>query len=179
MDALKAKKARASARQMGVGGIDGGEGEEMFGGKVGSQWSQNKGANELLQYLGGRGMRAGLVLPSKSVKPLRQEEIDHFLEGFALDLDPVIHADKAQQLLDKNAAPFEWALRQWNLQCNKVLLVTTEAKYLEAARDVGLFSCFFTTKNARRPNIRPSHSALTLGEVRDIIEEINGISYAA
>lgn len=181
MAKLKEKKQRAFARQQGVAGQGGGQGAEMFEGEPGSQWSQNKGANEMLRYLTSRGMRVGLVMPPKSEKQISGEAFEHFAGGFDADFTPILSAEQAQSMLDKpsDPAPLDWAAKQLNLAPPKVLFVTTQAKQLKTARDAGMFSCHFTKKNARKPDSRPSYSVLTLTEMRGVVEELNGVSWAA
>lgn len=181
MAKLKEKKSRAMARQEGLAGADGGAGAEMFGEKPGTQWAQNQGANETLRYLAARGMRAGLVMPAKSEKQVSAETLQHFQDGFDSDFSTIVTAEQAQDALDKpnDPAPFEWAVKQLNLDPPKVLFVTAQGKHLKAAREAGLFSCYFTTKNARKPDVRPSYSVIKLSELRRVIEDLNGVSWAA
>jgi hypothetical protein len=64
-----------------------------------------------------------------------------------------------------------------NMDPNKVLLVSDRDEYLRVARDMGMVICRLQQKNARRGNITPHYTVSTVGEVQDVVNEINGISF--
>mmetsp|Transcript_11053 Transcript_11053/g.11850 ORF Transcript_11053/g.11850 Transcript_11053/m.11850 type:complete len:374 (-) Transcript_11053:60-1181(-) len=68
-------------------------------------------------------------------------------------------------------------LNKYNMDPNRVLLVSDREEYLRVARDMGMIVCRLQKKNTRRGNITPHYSVENVEEVQEVVNEINGISF--
>lgn len=71
------------------------------------------------------------------------------------------------------------SLESLHLDPTNVLLVSDRDDYLRAAKDCGMVTCRIRPLNKPRGNISTDYSVPTVPEVKDVINEINGISFNA
>jgi methionine salvage enolase-phosphatase E1 len=71
------------------------------------------------------------------------------------------------------------SLKSFNLDPTNVLLVSDRDDYLRAGKDCGMVTCRIRPLNAPRGNISTHYSVPLVPEVKDVINEINGISFNA
>jgi hypothetical protein len=180
--ALEGKKAKARAREMhghlapGSDDITSKQASSEDGGK----WNLNKGTSEILKYMTTRGIKVGLILPSANEldgkdKGTLEAEVATFIKNSNAAFDFTMSSEAASQL--PSGAPIEAACASLGVTPQQMLLVTSKLDYLEAARNAECFSAHLTVKNARRPNIRPTHTIYGLLDVQRAIEDYNGISW--
>ena len=156
-----------------------------------TRWLPSLEASQLLISLTHRSMRI-VLLPilrtatKTTTSPTAEEEeeeprmedfkaqlknviIDKIIPKF--DDDDVDNDDRIENVLRKGI------LNELDIDPNRVLLVSDRDPYLRAARDMGMNICKLQVKNARRGNITPHYTVETVGEVQEIVNEINGISF--
>ncbi|MGK3753352.1 MAG: hypothetical protein ACI8RD_005659 [Bacillariaceae sp.] len=158
-----------------------------------SKWLPSQASSMLLTYLTNRTIR--IVLLPTIIKKSSQEENENnnneqkqessMMQNFAAQLKNVIidsiippnNNNNNDENGIKNTLQ-EGILNKFdNMDPNKVLLVSDRDEYLRVARDMGMVICRLQQKNARRGNITPHYTVSTVGEVQDVVNEINGISF--
>jgi hypothetical protein len=188
--ALQALKSKSIEREA-HGAKAQGQGSDLFNsGNAGGQensapvekWNLNRGAGVMLDYMRTRGIMGGLILPSKEDMVAKDKqtldgEVASFLKNSKSAFDITISSEEAAQF--PSGDPITAACSTLGVTAQQVLLVTSNPKYLAAARDAECFSAHLTVKNARRPNIRPTHTIYGLLDVQTAVEEYNGITWRA
>ena len=156
-----------------------------------SKWLPSQASSILLTYLTNRTIRIALLptITKNSQKEdnnnnNEQKQESSMMQNFAAQLKNVI-IDSIISPNDKNNNENEikntlkeGILNKFdNMDPGKVLLVSDRDEYLRVARDMGMVICRLQQKNARRGNITPHYTVSTVGEVQDVVNEINGISF--
>jgi hypothetical protein len=152
---------------------------------VANRWLPSQAAAQLLTLLTHRSIRIVLLptLESKN-KTTTVEGESKTMQNFKDQL-PNIVIDKIISKFEDDgdiSNGIEGALRsgivdEFELDPTKVLLVSKSDPYLKAARDMGMNICRVRPKNARLGSITPHYTVQTIGEVQDVVNEINGISF--
>eukprot|EP00535_Pseudo-nitzschia_heimii_P011483 CAMPEP_0197193188 /NCGR_PEP_ID=MMETSP1423-20130617/26657_1 /TAXON_ID=476441 /ORGANISM="Pseudo-nitzschia heimii, Strain UNC1101" /LENGTH=376 /DNA_ID=CAMNT_0042646305 /DNA_START=146 /DNA_END=1272 /DNA_ORIENTATION=+ len=148
------------------------------------RWLPSLAATQLLTLLTHRSMRI-VLLPAlgKISKISTSEEDEPRMEDFKAQLKNVVidniipkfgKRDGNEEIED---ALRKGILNEFDVHPNKVLLVSDRDQYLRIARDMGMSICKVQGKNARRGNITAHHTVQTVGQVKDVVNEINGISF--
>jgi hypothetical protein len=162
------------------------------GSKKGSKWMAAAGVGRLLSYLTHRSISIALLpaSPATSVgmdddeicpQEESMQDLAHQLKKDVI-VDIIVPRTKedtedsymaSKRSLQKNV------LDVLGIQPKKVLLVTNKDFYLKAGRDLGMLTCRLQPKNSRRGNITTHYTVPSAVEVRDVVDEINGISFNA
>ena len=159
--------------------------------KTGAKWLPSLEASQLLTLLTNRSIRIVLLptLRTTGRTPTKEEdENEPRMEVLKAQLKNVVidniipKFDNHDNVNDNDS--IENALRagildELDIDPNNVLLVSDRDPYLRVARDMGMSICRLQQKNARRGNITPHYTVETVGEVQDVVNEINGISFNA
>ena len=133
----------------------------------------------MLQYLTHRSMKIAL-LPTK-VNCAQVDETDgDRMESLKRQLKTEVIFDvllkdgtmSADQVLDR-------ALKELELDAHLVLLVSDKDEYLKPAKDKGMVTCRLRPMNAPRGNVSSHYMVESIPAIRDVVNEINGISFNA
>jgi len=147
--------------------------------KVANRWLPSQAATQLLTLLTHRSIRI-VLLPTIGTK---KDGDEPSMEDFKTQLKNVIidnilpepddseGNDGIEKLLK------EGVLDELDVHSQNVLVVSDRDAYLRVARDMGMGICRLQAKNARRGSITAHYTVQTIGEVQDIVNEINGISF--
>ena len=138
-----------------------------------SQWMARTGAGNLLQFLTQRSIKVALLPSSRNVEKEKQQMRDLEKQLPHVIIDLVVDTD--------TAAPgmLQEALAELKIPSKVVLTVSAQDDYLRAAKDLGCMTCRLRGKNAPRGNVSTPYMAASIEEVKDIVNEINGISFNA
>ena len=173
-DAAGHLSARKLAMQMPV--------EPTQSGK-GSRWLASPDTSRLLSFLTHRSIRIAL-LPHPPIvnNPQSQEEEEQSMRALSAQLKDVVIDVVVPKLTSAEPATLKVTiqknvLNELRMDPNLVLMVTDRDDYLRAARDLGMQTCRLQPKNARRGNISAHFTASTIGDVQEVVNEINGISF--
>lgn len=149
---------------------------------VANRWLPSQAAAQLLTLLTHRSIRI-VLLPTLETKnkTTTVEGESETMKNFKDQLPNVV-IDKIISKFDDGDDNVEGALTsgivdEFELDPTKVLLVSKSDPYLKAARDMGMNICRLRPKNARLGSITPHYTVQTIGEVQDVVNEINGISF--
>ncbi|VEU36340.1 unnamed protein product [Pseudo-nitzschia multistriata] len=152
------------------------------------KWLPSQAATQLLTLLTHRSIRVCL-LPILSAGPGGADGSgeEPRMEDFGAQLKNVVIDNMVPSLGsggdgEDNEDGIENALRkgvldELDLDPNRVLLVSDRDAYLRAGRDMGMNICRIRARNARRGNITAQYTIESVEEVRDVVNEINGISF--
>jgi hypothetical protein len=138
------------------------------------RWMAMTGTGHLLQFLTQRSTKIALL-------PRPVEEID-LEEGERMEDMKKQLFDVAFDLLCKDGTlgakmAIAKSLESLHLDPTNVLLVSDRDDYLKAAKDCGMVTCRIRPLNAPRGNISTHYSVPNVPEVKEVINEINGISF--
>ena len=61
---------------------------------------------------------------------------------------------------------------------NFLMVVSSNSKVLGAARDVNSYTCYLKPANGRRCDVSTNFSISNISELRDVVDEVNGISFS-
>jgi hypothetical protein len=141
---------------------------------VARRWMAMTGTGHLLQFLTQRSMKIALL-------PRPVEEID-LQEGERMEDMKSQLFDVGFDLLCKDGTlgskmVIANSLESLHLDPTNVLLVSDRDDYLRAAKDCGMVTCRIRPLNSPRGNISTHYSVPSVPEVKDVINEINGISF--
>jgi len=165
-------------------------GDNTAGGttKGASKWLPSQAASQLLTLLTHRSIRIGLLpILSTNSATVAKDEKEPKMEDFKAQLKNVIidkiipkfadsnNGDINEDVIDKTLRT--GILNEFDLDPDRVLLVSDSDPYLRVARDMGLNICRIRPKNARRGNITAHYTVEAVAEVQDVVNEINGISF--
>eukprot|EP00533_Pseudo-nitzschia_delicatissima_P008338 CAMPEP_0116087670 /NCGR_PEP_ID=MMETSP0327-20121206/5481_1 /TAXON_ID=44447 /ORGANISM="Pseudo-nitzschia delicatissima, Strain B596" /LENGTH=358 /DNA_ID=CAMNT_0003578741 /DNA_START=39 /DNA_END=1115 /DNA_ORIENTATION=+ len=164
-----------AARKLAIMG-----GAPTDGGSVATRWLPSQAATQLLTLLTHRSIRI-VLLPSLERKG---DEKEPRMEDFKSQLKNVVF-DKLIPEFDNgddSDAGIEDALKkgilkELDVDPNKVLLVSQREPYLRVGRDMGMNICRIRPKNGRRGSITAHYTVESVGEIQDVVNEINGISF--
>jgi hypothetical protein len=138
------------------------------------RWMAMTGTGHLLQFLTQRSTKIALLPhPSEEIdldEGERMEDMKKQLFDVAFDLLVKDGTLGAKMVIAKS-------LESLNLDPSNVLLVSDRDDYLRAAKDCGMVTCRIRPLNAPRGNISTNHSVPSVPEVKDVVNEINGISF--
>ncbi len=144
----------------------------------GDKWMALTGTGTLLQYLTQRSMKICLFPSLKSFEILNTEEGDRMEQMKAQLNDVNFHSliktgSDAEQVL-------QTALRDLDLDSPlRILVVSDRDEYIRVAKESGLVTCRIIPPNARRGNVSAHYSVSSVPDVKDVVDEINGISFNA
>ena len=155
---------------------------------VANRWLPSLAGAQLLTLLTHRSIRI-VLLPTletknKTTTLTKDEDEPTTMKNFKDQLPNVV-IDKIIPKFDdddNNGDGIEDAFRtgiidEFEIDPTKVLLVSKSDPYLKVARDMGMNICRLRPKNARVGSITPHYTVQTIGEVQDVVNEINGISF--
>lgn len=145
---------------------------------AGDKWMALTGTGSLLQYLTQRSMKICLLPNPKTFDLATTEEGDRMEQMKAQLNDVNFHSliktgSDAEHVLQTTvrALALDSPLR--------ILVVSDRDDYIRAAKESGLVTCRITTPNARRGNVSAHYSVPSVPNVKDVVDEINGISFNA
>jgi hypothetical protein len=138
-----------------------------------TKWMALTGTGKLLTYISNRSMKLALLPVPRQNKPevgKRMKEFTRQLPHVSFDLliDKGNDATEILELMMKNFEKDPMA----------TIVVSDRDDYLRAAKDEGMVACRIRSPNAKRGNISAHYNiVLSVGEVEDVVNEINGISF--
>lgn len=150
----------------------------------GSMWLAKTGTGTLLTFLNQRSMKI-LLLPSPTLTDTREKEeegerMNNFtkqLPGIKFDLLVKGLEDNNQPIVKSTDAILGHALASTVVPPGSTLVVSDRDDYLLAAKSRGMFTCRVRRKNTPRGNVTTSYSVTDIGDIEDIVNEVNGISF--
>ena len=128
-----------------------------------------------MSYLANRGIDCGLLMPAdeavdaEALNSFKQQLGAKLDDGLTLGADAVGAFPEPDRLLE--------LCRARGVPPASVLLLTTQADTLRAARNAGCFCALFLPRNARRPNARADFTVSSLLKLQGVVEDLNGISW--
>ncbi len=148
--------------------------------KSGNKWMASTGTGTLCTFLSNRSMKIALIpLPNKT----NPDEINQTKENMellakqlphvtfnVLGLDEGIMYNKAEDILRHVSNRME-------VPALSTIVVSDREDYLGAARNLGMFTCRIRSLNAPRGNVSTSYTVEDIQSVKDVVNELNGISY--
>lgn len=150
---------------------------------VANRWLPSQAAAQLLTLLTNRSIRIVLLPTLDTKSTLIEDKNEPKMEDFKSQLKNVVIDNIVPKFDNGNSDDgIEDALRkgitnELDVDPTKVLLVSDRDPYLRVARDMGMSICRIRPKNARRGSISAHYNVQTVGEVQDVVNEINGISF--
>ena len=152
-------------------------------GNAATRWLPSQAATSLLTLLTHRSIRI-VLLPSVDKKTPSSEEEEPKMEDFQSQLKNVIidklvpefgNGDDSESGITSTLN--KGVLKELDVDPNNVLLVSQREPYLRAGRDMGMNICRIRPKNGRRGSITAHYTVENVGEIQDVVNEINGISF--
>ena len=143
---------------------------------VSTRWMAVTGTGALLQYLTQRSMKICL-LPKPSSKE-NPEDIEQ-MEDFTKQLREVVFDTLVKDGSQPVHKILKSALDSLHSDPLHVLLVSDRDDYMRAGKDLGMVVCRIRPANARRGNVSAHYTASSVPDVKDVVDEINGISFNA
>lgn len=140
-----------------------------------TKWMALTGTGSLLTYISNRSMKIALLpLPSPEPRLDVKQKMTTFTKQMSLvSFDLLIDKGKdATEILQELQSEFD-------VDPVATMIVSDRDDYLKAAKEGGMVACRIRPKNARRGNISAHYNVETVGEVQDVVNEINGISFQA
>jgi hypothetical protein len=141
---------------------------------VARRWMAMTGTGHLLQFLTQRSTKIALLpRPVEEIdldEGERMEDMKKQLFDVGFDLLLKDGTFGAKMLIAKS-------LESLHLDPTNVLIVSDRDDYLRAAKDCGMVTCRIRPLNAPRGNISTHYSVPNVPEVKDVVNEINGISF--
>lgn len=146
-----------------------------------TKWMAMTGTGVLLSYLTHRSMKIALLPNPKPSDIGQQDEQQNSMEALKRQLKNVVidcivkleDQDNLQKALEKNL------IDSLGVHPNAILVVTDRDDYLKAAKDLGMLTCRLQKKNARRGNVTAHYNISSIPDVKEVVNEINGISFNA
>lgn len=153
-------------------------------GNAATRWLPSLAATQLLTLLTHRSIRI-VLLPNLDKKTsIDDGEEEPKMEDFKSQLKNVIIDKLVPELSngDDSDAGIEdtlkkGILKELDVDPTKVLLVSQREPYLRVGRDMGMNICRIRPKNGRRGSITAHYTVESVGEIQDVVNEINGISF--
>ena len=143
---------------------------------TGSKWLANTGTGALLAYLTNRSMKICLI-PVPDLKG-EKSSIGDDMDSLTRQLPKVrFHSLIKSGYNDASSILKEVMNNLDGLPELGVLVVSDRDDYLGSARQQGMFTCRVRPPNARRGNCTTDYTVETIGEVEQVVNEINGISF--
>ena len=141
-----------------------------------TKWMAMTGTGSLLQYLSQRSMK--LCLLPKPCDEVDEEE-GRRMEDFKKQLSDVV-----LDLLVKDGSMnipkiLDVPLHEFEFDPTLVLVVSDSDDYIRAAKEKGMVTCRIRPANARRGNVSAHYMVESVPDVRNVVDEINGISFNA
>ena len=157
-----------------------------------SRWLANTGVGKLLSFLTSRSMQIILLpLPSTPSQPISDSDVEQTMQemnSLTKQL-PHVHFDlmisDGRRKGDISKANEDAAQDVLNNVLSKndhltplqYVVVSDRDDYLRSAREMGMYTCRVRPKNMRRGEVTASYSVEDVGNVEDVCNEINGISF--
>lgn len=155
-----------------------------------NKWLASLEASQLLTLLTHRSIRI-VLLPALSTAATtksndeenipRMEDLKAQLKNVIIDkIVPKFENEGNNKATSEDvieAAFQKEILRDLDLDPSKVLVVSDRDPYLRVAREMGMMLCRLQAKNARRGSITAHYTVPGLGDVQEVLNEINGISF--
>jgi len=153
-------------------------------GNAATRWLPSLAATQLLTLLTHRSIRI-VLLPNLDKKTSNEDgEEEPKMEDFKSQLKNVVIDNLVPELSngDDSDAGIEdtlkkGILKELDVDPTKVLLVSQREPYLRVGRDMGMNICRIRPKNGRRGSITAHYTVESVGEIQDVVNEINGISF--
>jgi hypothetical protein len=154
------------------------------GGAATAKWMAQTGTGRLLQYLTRRSIKIVLV-PSQLTLTEEESTEGDDMRALRRQLQDVVF--DALIVPDPGSHPTpDAALRQAvrvlgreSESPSTALLVSSREEHLRAAKSRGWVTCRIRPKNAPRGNVSTHYMVEAVPDVRQVVDEINGISYSA
>lgn len=144
-----------------------------------TRWMARTGTGHLLQYATQRSIRLAMV-PSHPGSEHPDEAEAQQMQALQRQLPEVVWdalvtdgTENAPNLLEQALVGLE------KPPAAATLLVSRRDEYLRAAREAGWMTCRIRPKNAPRGNVSTHFTVESIPDVKQVLDEINGISYAA
>jgi beta-phosphoglucomutase-like phosphatase (HAD superfamily) len=143
---------------------------------TGKRWMAVSGSGSLLQYLTLRSIKICLVpRPSQEINKEEQEEMEDFKKQLRDVVIDLLVKDGSQSVTNI----LKGTLDSLQIDPTRVLLVSDREDYMRAAKEAGMTVCHIRPSNARRGNFSPHYVVPSVAEVKNVVDEINGISFNA
>lgn len=150
----------------------------------GSKWLAKTGTGTLLTFLNQRSMKIAL-LPLPTLTDTREkekegEQMDNFekqLPGIKFDLVMKGLADNIMPIEKITESILDHIVASSIVPPISTLVVSDRDDYLLAAKSRGMFTCRVRPKNAPRGNVTTNYNVADIGEIEDVINQVNGISF--
>jgi len=171
------------------------------GNKPESKWLATSGTGSLFTYLSQRSMRIALLpLPDRMLNAEREElrerminltvqlpEVDfHLLVTGLIDQSKISgvvadHNNITDQSYDPESpeAVIKYVSDKVEIPPLATLVVSDRDDYLRVAKENKMFTCRVRKKNSPTGNVTTNYNVEKLVEIKDVINDINGISFSA
>jgi hypothetical protein len=139
-----------------------------------TKWMALSGTGTLLTYISNRSMKLALLPVPHQDKPevaKRMNEFTRQLPHVSFDL-LIEKGDEASDIL-------KLLMKKFEMDPMATIIVSDRDDYLLAAKDEGMVACRVRAPNAKRGNISAHYNVESVGQVEDVVNEINGISFQA
>jgi hypothetical protein len=152
-----------------------------------TKWMARTGTGRLLQYLTQRSIRIALIPSKPDVKSTSegtdmtalQRQLHDVVFDALVPPDPEARStaddilSHAFRLLGRDGGSAQ------PQNPSMALLVSSREDYLREAKERGWMTCRVRPKNAPRGNVSTNYMVESVPDVRQVVDEINGISYSA
>eukprot|EP00980_Cylindrotheca_fusiformis_P019148 scaffold6486_cov96-Cylindrotheca_fusiformis.AAC.12 len=150
-----------------------------------TKWMAMTGTGVLLSYLTHRSIKIALLPnPTKLNNVEQREHQQDAMEALKRQLKGIV-IDCIVDLKEEDSGNLQTSIEKnlihpLDVHPNATLLVTDRDDYLKAAKDAGMLTCRIQKKkNARRGNITAHYNTPSIPDVKEVVNEINGISFNA
>jgi hypothetical protein len=140
----------------------------------GTKWMALSGTGNLLTYISNRSMKLALLPVPHQHKPAVEKRMKEFSRQLAhVSFDLLIEkGDEATDIL-------KLMMKKLEVDPIATIIVSDRDDYLQAAKDEGMVACRVRPTNGKRGNVSAHYNAESVGQVEDVVNEINGISFQA
>jgi hypothetical protein len=140
----------------------------------GTKWMALSGTGNLLMYISNRSMKLALLPVPHEDKP----EVANRMKEFTRQL-PNVSFDLLIEKGDEATDILKLVMKEFEVDPISTIIVSDRDDILRAAKDEGMVACRVRPPNAKRGNISVHYTVERVGQVEDVINEINGISFQA
>ncbi|GMH56763.1 hypothetical protein TrRE_jg10468 [Triparma retinervis] len=150
------------------------------------RWLPVSGMGSLLNYIQSRSIKIGLLRPPELHSSYLDGDIEEYDKQLA-DVEFDYKFDdgdggagkdsKGPEFVVQDAASGLGIPREGG-KTNFLMVVSSNSKVLGAARDVNSYTCYLKPANGRRCDVSTNFSISNISELRDVVDEVNGISFS-
>ena len=147
------------------------------------RWLPVSGMGRLLQYTSSRSIKIGIMSGSPLLASYKAGDVQEYQKQLGkVDFDFVFEEGVGNNGGDAGALVAE-SIKELDVEAgvgddlSGVMVVSQETEILKAARDANSYTCYVIPLNGRRCGISTNYTIKTISELRDCVDDVNGVSF--